>query len=262
MAESRPEISATDETTPLLAASSAGPTTQANEESLVKHQSNADPEDEEKPLPMGQIAILCYARLIEPIAFFSIFPFVNQMIRDTGNLDERDVGFYSGLIESLFSLTQMLLMIQWGRLSDRVGRKPVLLFSLIGVSIAVSLFGFAKEIWQMILFRCLAGVFAGTIVTVRTMISENSTPKTQARAFSLFAFSGNLGIFFGSFLGGALADPASQYPRVFGRIRFFQQYPYATPTVIVGIMGLSSAIIIALFLKEVRKVVPHWPCLG
>ena len=251
MAERHSSISAADEATPLLAASSAGPTTQANEEPLVKHPSPAAPEDEDKPLPMGQIALLCYARLIEPIAFFSIFPFVNQMIRDTGNLDERDVGFYSGLIESLFSLTQMSLMIQWGRLSDRVGRKPVLVFSLVGVSIAVSLFGFAKEIWQMILFRCLAGVFAGTIVTVRTMLSENSTQKTQARAFSFFSLSGNLGIFFGSFLGGVLADPASQYPKAFGHVRFFQQYPYATPTIIVGVLGLSSALVITLFLEEV-----------
>jgi len=193
-------VSAVSEVTPLLAASSEAPTLQANEESLVSHAASPDADttssNTDIPLPWNQIVLLCYARLIEPIAFFSIFPFVNQMIRDTGNLDERDVGFYSGLIESLFSLTQMLLMISWGRAADRFGRKPVLVFSLVGVSVAVSLFGFAREIWQMILFRCLAGVFAGTIVTIRTMISEHSTPGTQARAFSFFAFSGNLGEYF------------------------------------------------------------------
>lgn len=111
--DGRKGISATDETTPLLAASSAAPTTQANEETLVQHVSQPAAEGEEQPIAWAQIFLLCFARLIEPIAFFSIFPFINQMIRETGNLDERDVGFYSGLIESLFSLTQMLLMIQW-----------------------------------------------------------------------------------------------------------------------------------------------------
>lgn len=53
----------------------------------------------------------------------------------------------------------------------------------------------------MVFFRCCAGIFAGTIVTLRTMITENSTPKTQARAFSFFAFSGNVGIFLGPLLG-------------------------------------------------------------
>jgi len=58
----------------------------------------------------------------------------------------------------------MLLMIPWGRAADRLGRKPILVFSLFGVSIATALFGISKTIWQMILFRCLAGIFAGTIV--------------------------------------------------------------------------------------------------
>lgn len=48
---------------------------------------------------MRQIIVLCYARMVEPIAFFSIFPFVNKMIFDTG-VAEEDVGFYSGLIVS------------------------------------------------------------------------------------------------------------------------------------------------------------------
>ena len=68
--------------------------------------------------------------------------------------------------ESLFSFTQMLLMIPWGWAADRVGRKPVLVFSLAGVSIAAAMFGFSKHIWQMILFRCTAGLFAGTVVYV------------------------------------------------------------------------------------------------
>lgn len=53
----------------------------------------------------------------------------------------------------------------------------------------------------MILFRCIAGVFAGTVVTVRTMLSENSTPKTQATVFSRFAFARNIGILIGPMIG-------------------------------------------------------------
>lgn len=66
--------------------------------------------------------------------------------------------------ESLFSLTQMLVMIPWGRAADRLGRKPVLVASLGGVTVATALFGLSTKIWQMIMFRCIAGVFAGTVV--------------------------------------------------------------------------------------------------
>lgn len=55
-------------------------------------------------------------------------------------------------------------MISWGKASDRIGRKPVLVFSLFGISIATTLFGFSKTVWQMVFFRCLAGVFSGTVV--------------------------------------------------------------------------------------------------
>ncbi|TVY34539.1 Efflux pump [Lachnellula occidentalis] len=158
-----------DENTPLLAADPLP----IYEEALVSEESNGvlksngggdGEEEEDKPLPKLQIFLLCFARLIEPIAFFGIFPFLPKMIEETGGLEEEDIGFYSGFIESAFSFTQMLLMIQWGRASDRVGRKPVLVFSLTGVAIATAIFGLSKKIWQMVLFRCCAGVFAGTIV--------------------------------------------------------------------------------------------------
>ncbi|KAK3329783.1 MFS general substrate transporter [Apodospora peruviana] len=210
-------------------------------------------EDDDRPLPLDQIFVLCYARWVEPVAFFSIFPYINKMAQENGGLANADVGFYSGLIESLFSLTQMTVMILWGRASDRFGRKPVLVFSLVGVTCATALFGLAKTIWQMILFRCLAGVFAGTIVTIRTMISEHSTSKTQARAFSWFSFTGNLGILFGPLIGGALADPAAQYPRFFKNVQFFVDYPYALPSFTVGCIGVSAVVVTALFAKETLK---------
>ncbi|KAF4634379.1 hypothetical protein G7Y89_g3719 [Cudoniella acicularis] len=261
MASSQPKTtkSAADENTPLLFASDASPATQANEEvaiaKTISNGINDETEDEGKPLPALQIFLLCYARMIEPIAFFGIFPFINKMIWETGGLKEEDVGFYSGLIESLFSLTQMLLMISWGRAADRIGRKPVLVFSLGGIAIATAVFGLSKAIWQMVFFRCCAGIFAGSIVTLRTMITENSTPKTQARAFSFFAFTGNVGIFLGPLLGGGLSNPADQYPKIFGQIAFFKQYPYALSTFATGSMGAIAAIICGLFIKEtlVRK---------
>jgi len=208
----------------------------------------------EKPIPRLQIFLLCYARLVEPVAFFSIFPYVNQMTQQNGQLDEADVGFYSGMIESLFSLTQALVMILWGRAADRYGRKPVLVFSLAGVCCATAVFGLARTVWQMILFRCLAGVFAGTIVTIRTMLAEHSTPRTQARVFSWFAFSGNIGIFLGPLLGGALADPAGQYRGWFARIPFFADYLYALPNVVVACLGVTAAIAVALFGEETLDV--------
>ena len=91
------------EATPLLAASDAGTVIQSNEETIFQQRraSNGSIKgDDEKQLPRTQIFLLCFARMIEGLAFFGIFPFINKMIKETGDLDEADVGFYSGLIVS------------------------------------------------------------------------------------------------------------------------------------------------------------------
>ena len=239
------------EQTPLLAAGDVAPNNEAVEHAQDEADGgNADTNVDDKPLPVWQVAALCYARGVEPIAFFAIIPYINQMAQENGGLADTDMGFYSGLIESLFSLTQMLVMISWGRAADRFGRKPVLVLSLVGVSCATALFGMARTIWEMILFRCLAGVFAGSIVTIRTMISEHSTSKTQARAFSWFAFTGNMGLLFGPLIGGALADPARLYPGLFGNVQFFLDYPYALPSFAVGAIGFSAVVVTAVFVEE------------
>lgn len=162
-----------DEYTPLIVNGevvSLRPDGEEFSDTTVTDSSNASQDGEDdKPLPVFQILVLCYARWVEPVAFFSIIPYVNKMAQENGHLADADVGFYSGVIESLFSLTQMVVMIMWGKASDRFGRRPILIASLTGVSCSVGLFGMAKTIWQMMLLRCLAGIFAGTIVVSLAM---------------------------------------------------------------------------------------------
>lgn len=106
----------------------------------------------------------------------------------------------------------------------------------------------------MIIARCFAGVFAGTVVTVRAMLSENSTKHTQAAAFSYFAFSRNIGLFVGPLLGGVLESPATKYSGTFGKIKFFRDFPYVLPGMVTSLVALSGALLVMLFVKEVH---PH-----
>ncbi|KAF5016778.1 hypothetical protein F66182_11427, partial [Fusarium sp. NRRL 66182] len=127
-----------DETTPLIASESSLEAGQI--ENGDADGQNHDSKDSEK-LPIVQIMLLCFARIAEPIAFFSIFTFIAEMIEDAAGVAESEVGFYSGLIESIFSFVQMLLMIPWGRAADKFGRKPVIVVSMAGLSVASALFG-------------------------------------------------------------------------------------------------------------------------
>jgi predicted MFS family arabinose efflux permease len=184
------------ETTPLLNDSDAIDRSDAASIDSSKSPKTTEPPspnvtqpEEEKPFPFWQILILCYASIVEPMAFFIIFPYVNEMVERIGHQKPENVGFWTGSIESLFSIVQMLLIIFYGRLADRLGRKPVLVFSLAGIAAASALFGMSSSLPQMIVFRCTAGLFAGSSVTIRAMLSENCTKKTQGKAFAWFMFA-------------------------------------------------------------------------
>lgn len=86
---------AQDETTPLLVTNDSNGSESPGSSITAGESTNID---DEKPLPKGQIFLLCYLRLVEPIAFFAVFPFINKMISEIGSIKEEDVGFYSGLI--------------------------------------------------------------------------------------------------------------------------------------------------------------------
>lgn len=221
---------------------------------ITGSKSNNDAEDGRpppgKPLPKMQVFLLCLAKAIEPIAFFAIFPFIAAMVQRNGNLPESDVGFYSGLIESLFSATQMVVLYFWGYLADTMGRKPVLLWSLVGMTVATFFFTVSTTIWQMIVFRCVAGVFSGSGLVIRTMLSDHTTAETQAVAFSWFAFANNVGIFLGPIIGGVLADPVEQFPGVFGGIKLLEDYPYILAGATITACSVVSIVLSMLFLEE------------
>ncbi|OAQ97264.1 hypothetical protein LLEC1_03161 [Akanthomyces lecanii] len=241
------------ETTPLLSGGSEEPDPEVTAVSSQLEDGvppASKTSEASKPLPKLQILLLCFARTMEPIAFFAVFPFIAQMVKRNGHLADSDVGFYSGLIESLFSVVQIFVLIVWGRLADSIGRKPVMVITLAGIIVFTMAYTMATTIPQMILFRCLAGVFSGSRLVMRTMLFEHCTPENEARAYSWFGFANNIGTTLGPLIGGLLADPVAQYPRAFKGITFFEKYPYALVGLGLAAVGTVGVVISSLFLEE------------
>jgi MFS family permease len=108
-----------------------------------------------------QTLALCWARSIEVWIFFSIFPFLPAFVQRTG-VPQPEIGYYVGIVESIFALTQFAAMMVWSGWSDRYGRKPVLCTCLVGASLSAFVFGLSTKIWHMLILRALAGVFSAS----------------------------------------------------------------------------------------------------
>lgn len=101
-------------------------------------------------------------RICEPIAFMSIFPYIYYMIQSFNiTSDDRQISIYAGMVTSAFAFAEFSTGVPWGRLSDKVGRKPVLLTGLAGTGFSMLVLGFAPNLPVAMLGRALGGLLNG-----------------------------------------------------------------------------------------------------
>ncbi|KAI1308091.1 major facilitator superfamily domain-containing protein [Xylaria venustula] len=203
------------------------------------------------PFPLKQLTILAICRFSEPIAFNSILAYTYVMVQDLNGGEDKDTAFYAGLLVSAYAVAEALTAIGWGALSDRYGRKPVVLFGLCGVAISSLIFGLAKNYWVALLARFIGGALNGNVAVMQTMVAEMvKVPEHEPAAYASQPFVWTLGGIFGSAMGGFLAQPATFYPSLFPADGIFGRYPYLLPnlvSVVIIVLAIAQGII---FLEE------------
>jgi MFS transporter, DHA1 family, tetracycline resistance protein len=112
---------------------------------------------------------------------------------------------------AIYSLMALLSAPLWGRLSDRIGRRPVLMSSLAAGALAYLWMGAADALWMLFAARGLAGICAGNIAAAQAYVADVTTPENRAKGMGLIGAAFGLGFIIGPALGGLLAgnDPAS-----------------------------------------------------
>ena len=110
-----------------------------------------------------------------------------------------------GLLSTSFSLMQFLFAPFWGRLSDRIGRRPVILIGLLGSAFSYALFALASSLPMLFVARSLAGVAGANIPTAQAFIADVTTPENRARGMGMVGAAFGLGFVFGPAIGGFLS---------------------------------------------------------
>ncbi|GLB44911.1 putative major facilitator superfamily protein [Lyophyllum shimeji] len=207
------------------------------------------------PLPWDQFTIVLFLQLAEPLTSQVISPFAPQLIRDIGitHGNESQVGYYVGLLQSLFFLTQACTVLHWSRTSDLVGRKPVILVGLCGLAASMFCFGLSRTFWGLVLSRCLNGALNGNIGVIKSMMVELTDSTNIAQAYAYMPIAWSTGGTLGPIIGGTLSRPADQYPSLFGGNEFLKKYPYFLPCAVPATYTALAWLITFLFLKETVK---------
>ncbi|KAF2151806.1 MFS general substrate transporter [Myriangium duriaei CBS 260.36] len=205
-----------------------------------------------RKLPVQQLVVLSIARFAEPIAMTSVFPYLPEMIESL-DVAPDEVAKWAGLAASIFSLSQAIFAVPWGRASDKYGRKPAILACLTGTMILSIIWGFSSSLAMVITVRAVQGIFSGNVGIIRTTVAEMVPWKElQPRAFSVMPLVWNVGSIFGPTLGGALANPKRRQPGdpLPEDPSLLDRYPYCLPNLVAAalfLLGITTGI---LFLNE------------
>ena len=217
-----------------------------------RSNSNAS-ERPESPLPKRQLAILAVIALSEQTALNSISPYLPQMTSTFPEVDPGQVGLYVGTIASSFALAQFATNFLWGWLSDRIGRKPVVLTGTLLTAACFVAFGFCRTLWQAILVQVLMGLVNGNQGVVSTCLGEITDRSNQSRAFIYLPVIYGLGGITGPLLGGTLVS--NQPFRD-------EAYPYIRPNIISAVILMVDLILTMIFLDESLEEAKDLPPLG
>lgn len=211
------------------------------------------------PIPWSQYSIILFIQLAEPLTSQVIYPFAPQLIRDVGvtHGNEAQVGYYLGLMQSIFYTTQATTILPWSRISDHVGRKPIILIGLFGLSLSMFCFGLSKTFWGLVISRSLNGALNGNVGVIKGMMTEMTDSTNIAEMYAYMPIAWSAGGAIGPLIGGSLSRPADRFPNVFGNSRFLRNYPYFLPCAIPAAFSAVSWLVAYLFLREtVQSPVP------
>lgn len=207
----------------------------------------------ESPSGMG---ILFLVVLIDLIGLTLVIPFLTYFVQDlaTGDgfteIGQRDL--WVGIMLAAYTFGQFLFTPILGALSDRMGRRPIIMFGLISNTIFFIAFGLSGSLWFALIVRFLAGAGNGNIAVARAYIGDISTPDQLKGRMGMIGAAFGLGFMIGPFLGGVLTDPYTNFGGIF-LSPWWQSHPYFLPCLVAGAL---SAVSFVLAIRQLPESLP------
>jgi MFS transporter, DHA1 family, tetracycline resistance protein len=163
--------------------------------------------EKEERTPRIRLAILFLTVFVDLVGFGIVLPLLPFYADRFGAS-----GTQIAVLVFSYSAAQLLLAPIWGRLSDRYGRRPILIIGLLGSAVSYVVFAFAGSILALLLSRIMAGVGGANIPVAQAYIADITPPEKRAGGMGLIGAAFGLGFIFGPAIGGLLAPIAPEAP--------------------------------------------------
>ena len=192
----------------------------------------------EKRGGVSPLLLIFITVLIDLIGFGMVVPLLPFYAYDLApHYSPQTVNLLIGVIIGAYSFAQFFFTPLLGRLSDRVGRRPVLLFSVLCTALAFLCLGFAQSLWMLLAARLFDGATGGNISTAQAYIADVTTPENRAKGMGLIGAGFGLGFILGPGLGALLS----------------KHYGLSVPFFFAAGLAFTNSILIYFFLPESLK---------
>ncbi len=165
-----------------------------------------------KPTQTKQIIFICAAVIIDSLGIGIIMPVMPDLIEQLTNLSISEAAIWGGYLTFAYAIMQFLFSPLIGALSDRYGRRPILLLSLAVLGIDYIFMGLAPNIWLLFIGRIIAGIGGATFATAFAYMADISSQKDRAKNFALVGASFGFGFIFGPIIGGLAGEISPRMP--------------------------------------------------
>ena len=179
--------------------------------------------------PLFFFFVVALLNVVDSFNLNIVWPLLPFMVDSYGvSRTEEDLGAWVGAAGAAVSVGQLLSSYAWGALSDRIGRRPVMLIGMCNSTFSVLVFGTARTYAQCLAGRFLSGLLNGNAGVVKTYVGETTEESQQTMAFSIFAMAFGFASCVAPAIGGFLQRPAERWPGVFGDT-VFETFPFLLP---------------------------------
>lgn len=179
-------------------------------------------------------------------------PYYTERLALGDNLDTDSINFHIGFLTSIYPLFQLLFVVLWGRLSDKYGRKPIIIVGLIGFVIMQLLTGLATSLTMLYVARIFGGIFTSSVIPVsNAYLSDITSEKRRTKIMGWSGVAISSGVIFGPVIGGFLSQTDLHLKYTIGLLHLDR---FSVPFLFAALLGLIVLFVVAKWLKNTTRV--------